>query len=136
MSCNLPLAQLLFAHGAKTDIRHTESGYTAFIAASYNSRPVLKSLPPVDKRLEMLRWLLANGADPFATTRRDESALDVAVSAFRPEKHDFELYRYLMKLRIPFDTTHIRALRLRQEFEIAPTAELKEIIDYGRTTPK
>jgi len=128
ISCNLPLAQLLFEHGAKTTIRHEESGYTPFVAGCGQDH---RKLPPSAKRLEMLKWLVANGANPRARNGRNQSAFDVAVSVFNEKRADFELYRYLMELKVPLNLGN--ATQLQSEFKIAPTDELEEIIRYAET---
>ena len=128
ISCNLPLAQLLFQHGAKTTIRHEESGYTTFVAGCGQDH---RKLPPSAKRLEMLKWLVANGANPRARNGRNQSAFDVAVSIFNEARADYGLYRYLMDLKVPLNLGN--AGQLRREFELAPTEHLEEIIRYAKT---
>jgi ankyrin repeat protein len=128
ISSNLPLAQLLFEYGAKTTIRHEESGYTTFVAGCGQDH---RKLPPSAKRLEMLKWLVANGANPRARNGRNQSAFDVAVSIFNEKRADFDLYRYLMDLKVPLNLGN--ASQLRREFELAPTAELEQIIRYAKT---
>jgi hypothetical protein len=131
ISCNLPLAQLLLEHGAKTTIRHEESGYTTFVAGCGQDH---RKLPPSAKRLKMLKWLVANGANPRARNGRNQSAFDVAVFIFNENRADYELYRYLMELNVPLNL--VNATQLRREFELAPTNELEEIIRYARRSHK
>lgn len=129
ISCNLPLAQLLFEHGAKTTIRHKETGYTPFVAGCYQS---YRKLPASAKRLEMLKWLVTNGANPREKTGQNRSAFDVAVCIFNEARADYDLYRYLMELKVPLNLRD--AIQLRREFEIAPTERLDEIIRYAKNS--
>ncbi len=130
ISHNLPLAKLLLKYGASVNIKDDYS-HTPFIAAC--GRKIASEIDP-SQRLKMINWLYNNGADVLSRTIRNETAFDIATEINREDNYDFSLFNFLMKLNVPLNIKH--AFLITHAYELNPTKELKQIIDYGNAFKK